>query len=28
MPSAAVQRDLMTGVGQLERLAPAVLQVR
>jgi len=28
MPSAAVQRDLMTGAGQLERLALAVLQVR
>jgi len=28
MPSAAVQRELMTGVEQLERLAPAVLQVR
>ncbi len=28
MPSAAVQRDLMTGTGQLEQLAPALLRVR
>ena len=28
MPSSAVSRDLMTGVGQLEYLAPAVLQAR
>jgi probable F420-dependent oxidoreductase len=28
MPSGAVQRELMTGVGQLEQLAPALLQVR
>jgi probable F420-dependent oxidoreductase len=28
MPSAAVQRELTTGVEQLARLAPAVLQVR
>jgi probable F420-dependent oxidoreductase len=28
MPSSAVQRDLMTGTGQLEQLAPALLLVR
>jgi probable F420-dependent oxidoreductase len=28
MPSSAVSRDLMTGVGQLENLAPAVLRPR
>ena len=28
MPSGSVERDLMTGVGLLERLAPAVSQAR